>query len=367
MKTSTMAVIRDVDVDHASGLAFDEAMALSLGTTDEFQAMLRLYNYANHCILVGRFQRLEAEVDLNIAREKGAGVNRRPTGGGAILMGEDQLGVAFSVPSLQFASPRLALVEFAGAICGALAKLGIQASLRGKNDIEVRGKKIAGLGLFQSAGGLLLHASLLSSLDVELMLSFLRIPATKLGAHGVSTIAERVTTLEKELGRPIQRTTLERALVQAFETTFELDAKDVQAPRALTEQAEELRKTKYTQQEWLFDGGRATSAEFVADCRSGAGTLTLVVANQGDVIKSALVTGDFLETPPELIQLEELLRWSVIDETVLEQRIAKNAAVAALVDPGDLAVAICGSYRNNGQISEPRRIGSCYIAEERVS
>ena len=48
--------------------------------------------------------------------------------------------------------------------------MGIAASFRGKNDLEVAGRKIAGLGIHRDAsGGLLFHASLLLDLDVALM------------------------------------------------------------------------------------------------------------------------------------------------------------------------------------------------------
>ena len=80
-------------VSDSFGLAADEAMALRVGENLS-SPVLRLYTYRSCSALVGRFQRIENELNLDFCREQKMSVNRRPTGGGAILMGEDQLGVA---------------------------------------------------------------------------------------------------------------------------------------------------------------------------------------------------------------------------------------------------------------------------------
>ena len=58
---------------------------------------LRLYTYRRHGALIGRYQNLAAEVDLETCRRTGTPVSRRPTGGGAIIMGAGQLGVALAL------------------------------------------------------------------------------------------------------------------------------------------------------------------------------------------------------------------------------------------------------------------------------
>ena len=67
------------------GLAADETMALRVGENQSLP-ILRLYTYRSNGALVGRFQRIENELNLNFCETQGISVNRRPTGGGAILM-----------------------------------------------------------------------------------------------------------------------------------------------------------------------------------------------------------------------------------------------------------------------------------------
>ena len=187
------------------GLAADEAVTRRQGT-GESPPTLRLYTYRSHCALVGRFQRVSSEVQLDFCRATGIAVNRRPTGGGAILMGADQLGVALMIPerasARSYARTRELFQRFSGGIVEALAALGVDAEYRRKNDIEVRGRKVAGLGIyFDPAGGLLFHASLLVDLDLPLMLRTLRTPFEKISDKEIATVAERVTTVRRETGR----------------------------------------------------------------------------------------------------------------------------------------------------------------------
>ncbi|HLG29830.1 MAG TPA: hypothetical protein VI387_06420, partial [Candidatus Brocadiales bacterium] len=134
--------------------------------------ILRLYTYKSHCALVGRFQDIEKELNLEECKRRGIAVNRRPTGGGAILMGEDQLGIAIIAPvGTIHESPLLqskALFEtYSKGITFGLRRLGIEVEFRPKNDMLVNNKKIAGIALFiEDNNNLLFHASVLLDMDI---------------------------------------------------------------------------------------------------------------------------------------------------------------------------------------------------------
>lgn len=156
-------------VGAAEGLACDEALMTPYGrggdgAATQTPATLRLYTYRPHCALVGRYQSVEDEVDLERCRELGVEINRRPTGGGAIIMGPGQLGVALTARAPADETPRATLKRYAAAVIAGLAALGVAAGFRSKNDLEVGGRKIAGLGLYlDPLGALLFHASVLVS------------------------------------------------------------------------------------------------------------------------------------------------------------------------------------------------------------
>ena len=134
-------LIAEDGVSAAEGLAADEALMLhhARAAQEPCEASMRLYTYAPHSALVGRYQSLEAEVDLAACRRLGVQVGRRPTGGGAIIMGPGQLGVAIATRAPAGLSPRDLLRRFAGGIITGLAGLGIEATFAGKNDLQVAG------------------------------------------------------------------------------------------------------------------------------------------------------------------------------------------------------------------------------------
>ena len=64
-----MRLITDDGAGAAEGLALDEALMAryARGQPDQ-PPTLRLYTYRSHCALIGRYQNLEAEVDLDARR-----------------------------------------------------------------------------------------------------------------------------------------------------------------------------------------------------------------------------------------------------------------------------------------------------------
>ena len=98
------------------GLAADETMALRVGKNQSLP-ILRLYTYRSNSALVGRFQRIENELNLNFCETQCISVNRRLTGGGAILLGEDQLGAAWMLREWEGCrAPRGLMYHFAATL-----------------------------------------------------------------------------------------------------------------------------------------------------------------------------------------------------------------------------------------------------------
>ncbi|MBT4453149.1 MAG: lipoate--protein ligase family protein, partial [Candidatus Marinimicrobia bacterium] len=202
---NTWRYIENNHVTASAGLAADEVLANRVGAGIS-QPILRLYTY-HPCALVGRFQTMENELNLEYCAQNKIPVNRRPTGGGAIIMGKNQLGVALAIPGKtdeSYASVRQRMAQFSQGIISGLSTLGIEVEFRRKNDLEVNGKKIAGLGLHKTAtGGFLFHASLLVDLDVSYMLDVLRTPFEKISDKEIATVAERTTTVQREYKKPL--------------------------------------------------------------------------------------------------------------------------------------------------------------------
>jgi lipoate---protein ligase len=305
--------IADDGVTASFGLAADEAITRHQGT-GQSPPTLRLYTYRSHCALVGRFQRIASEIQLDYCRAHEIAANRRPTGGGAIIMGADQLGVALMLPeraeARSYDRTRELFQRFSGGIVEALAGLGVVAEYRRKNDVEVRGRKVAGLGIyFDPSGGLLFHASLLVDLDIPLMLRVLRTPFEKISDKEIATVAERVTTLRRETGLPLPvaevRERVRRAYARSLEITLEPGAF---SEEELTE-IEALERDRYATREWLDREPATPDAVGSATVKTPGGLLSAHLTLAGDVIKAVYLTGDFFCDERVIAGLERALRW----------------------------------------------------------
>ncbi len=315
--------IEEDAVSAYKGLAADEYMTEAQTGEKQRQAWLKLYTYADHCALVGRFQHLQAELNLDFCRQAGIAFSRRLTGGGAIIMGSGQLGICLTSHTARFDFNRLRelYMLFSAPIINALRELGVEAGFRSRNDLEVGGKKVAGLGIYVSPTGCLqFHTSLLLDLDVELMLKVLNVPRQKYDdKRMIRSVEQRITTLKRELGRPVpvreMRLLLQKHYAAAFDAAFE--------PQAFgaAEQAriEALSEERYKSDDWISQRSPQPDMNGMGLKKTAAGLLRTYIALKGETIKSVLITGDFFQGLEVFRKVESLLKWSPLERDAIEQ------------------------------------------------
>ncbi|MBI2527425.1 MAG: lipoate--protein ligase family protein [Candidatus Rokubacteria bacterium] len=330
--------IADDGVGAAAGLAADEAVTRRQGS-GESPPTLRLYTYRSHCALVGRFQRLGSELRLDECRRVGVEVNRRPTGGGAIIMGADQLGIAIMTRATagerSYDRTRELFARFSSGLTGALGEVGIAAEYRRKNDVEVGGKKIAGLGIyFDPAGGMLFHASLLVDLDVAFMLSVLRTPFEKISDKEIATVSERMTTVRRELGRQVSTAEVRELVRAAYARALGLELEP--GPFSPEERLEiaALARDRYQTEEWLAREPATPDAMGSATVKTPGGLLTAHLTLAGEVIKAIYFTGDFFTDDTVLAGMERALRWHPVGVEAVTETLEALRRREALALPG---------------------------------
>lgn len=308
--------IQEDGVSASFGLAADEYLMQAAAAGGP--PALRLYTYRSHAALVGRFQHVEAEVRVEECRRRGIAINRRPTGGGAILMGEDQLGVALvaSAHGTQAQRDQAAIFQAcANGLLAGLRRLGIRASFRPKNDLEVGGKKIAGLAMcLDDQDSFLCHASLLVDFDLSLMLAVLNLPAEKIADKAIASFEERLTTVRRERQgggeRPVSvsevRAHIRDGLTEALGEGCEPKSWTAEERAAIRE----LESRKYSTPGWIFQRMPNAQAMGASLLKTSAGLLRVYAALSGEVLKSVMVTGDFFAATGALTSLEARLKWT---------------------------------------------------------
>jgi len=305
-------LIMDDGVSASFGLAADETLAQRVGR-GVGRPTLRLYTYRSSCALVGRFQRIEHEIHLDFCQAHGISINRRPTGGGAIIMGAGQLGVALTIPGQggeSYSRARELMAHFAEGIMRGLESLGVKAEFRRKNDIEVDGRKLVGLGIYRApSNGLLFHASVLVDLDVPLMLRVLNTPFEKISDKEIATVAARVSTVRREIGRDITLDVVREQVAAGYAAAFSVELANGDFTPKERQAIAALEQEKYLAHDWVFQTTDVPDAFGSAEVKTPGGLLDVRVTMAGRMLKAVFIGGDFFVADNAIADLEASLRW----------------------------------------------------------
>lgn len=345
----------------AENMALDEAL-LECRAAGRCPDTVRLLRFRPPAVLVGYHQDVEQEVRLDYVREHGIDVNRRITGGGAIYFDESSIGweVIASKSSLP---PYKGMGELFEIMCRgivrALGLLGIKASFRPKNDVEVGGRKISGTGGTERGDAVLFQGTLLVDFDVETMVKALRIPAVKLKDKELRSVRERVTCIKWELGYVPSYEEIKEAIRRGFEEAFGVELVDGR----LTPCEEEAFRSKlpyFRSDAWVYLDRRASGpALLAAVTKKPGGLIRVAVALDTDynVIKSLIITGDFFVSPKRAIpDLEARLKFTPATEEsvrrVVYEFFEENEVDMPGITPDDIVEVIMEAVRKAGYARE---------------
>lgn len=323
---------------------------------------LRFLQFKPPAVLVGYHQSVENEARIEFCEEEGIDVNRRLTGGGAIFFDETSIGWEViaskrdlnTYPSL-FNQPGI-FREMCRAPILALRRMGVKAGFRPKNDIEVDGRKISGTGGTERGDAFLFQGTLLVDFDVETMLHALKIPVMKLKDKEVESFRERVTCLNRELGYTPPIKAVKRGLAEGFEEALGVSLIEeglTQGEKRLLDQ----RTGFYTSPDWLFldrqpEKGAAV-VQSISKTPGGLVKVSLILDGTADIIRSALITGDFFVFPSRgILDLEARLKDAPCEEDEIQSIIhgffkEKNAWIPG-VTPGELSELVLEAVRKKG-------------------
>ncbi|ALV62485.1 Lipoate-protein ligase A [Thermococcus sp. 2319x1] len=233
-------------------MAIDEAI-MQARIEGKVEDTVRLYVFKPSSITIGRFQSIEHDVNLDKCRELSIPVVRRITGGGSVF--HDQYGeITYSVIIGEDFHESLKNIErsyrfLASPLVKALDELGISGGFSGLNDILANGKKISGSAQTRRKGIILQHGTFMYATRLEVLASVLKVSRKKLQDKGVSSIWERVTTLERE-GIRLSRDEVYELLRSKFFEEFPLEEGELTDYEL--ELAEKLVEERYGNEKWNF-------------------------------------------------------------------------------------------------------------------
>ncbi|MBI4797905.1 MAG: DUF116 domain-containing protein [Desulfarculus sp.] len=351
----------------AENMALDEVLTrrAGLGTSPP---TLRFLRFKPDAALLGYHQEAARELRLDYCAQEGIEVNRRLTGGGALLFQTSALGWELIAPL--GAAPfqggfEVALTRICEAAARGCSRLGLEARFRPRNDIEVDGRKISGTGGMVLEGGALFQGTVLVKNEIGRFLRALRVPVEKLKKREIESLMQRLAFVEDLLGGELDLAELKAALVAEFTESLGLTL----TPGELSpEERDDLaaRLPYYRSPEWLHlrrpREDRPSWLQSITQTAYGTLRVHLWLDSRGNRVQKALLTGDFFSRPQRLVMdleaalLGQKAQPEILWRAVLDFLQAQDGGLEGIT-PGEVAQAVASAAAR-------RALGQSFAQEE---
>ena len=231
-------------------MALDQVLAEEVGEGRR-KPTLRIWEWNEPAVVIGSFQSVKNEVDLENAAKYGFQVVRRISGGGAMFMEAGSV-ITYSiyaptdlVQGMSFADSYAFLDEW---VITALKSLGIEAFYQPLNDITSPTGKIGGAAQKRLGTGAVLHHVTMSyDMDGDKMVEVLRIGREKMSDKGTKSANKRVDPLRSQTG--LSRAEIIERMKETFATLY--GAKPGEITEEEYAKAGDLVANKFGTEDWI--------------------------------------------------------------------------------------------------------------------
>lgn len=281
-----MYYLESQSTDPGWNLAVEEYLADNL---KKGESCLFLWQNDN-TIVVGKNQNTVAQINETFVREKGIRVRRRLSGGGAVY--HDLGNLCFTWITDAGEEKRIDFSAFCTPVMAAMAALGVEAELSGRNDIVARGRKLSGNAQYFHRGKVVHHGTILIESDLTVLSRSLRVDKTKIRDKGIDSVASRVANLRELAPERITVSGFRQALKARVFENIPME------PLALTEEALEqirsLQRERYDTWQWNYGRSPAYSRR---ECGRipGCGTVEVYTDIDQGRIQKIRILGDYFE------------------------------------------------------------------------
>lgn len=283
-EVSAMLYVETKSTDPYYNLALEQYLFDTVGQTEE---LFFLWQNDN-TIVVGKHQNTVEEINAEFVREHGIRVVRRLSGGGAVYHDLGNLNFTFIADAGDASTLDLHL--FCQPVAKALAELGVEAEVTGRNDITIDGKKFSGNAQYMKRGRVMHHGTIMFDSNLEVVSQALKVSADKIESKGIKSVRSRVTNVRPCLKRDVGLEEFRAVLVRSI---FGTDAPRRWAPTAEDEKAiRSLRDSQYATWEWNYGESPRYTARKERRVE-GVGKLECYLQVEEGVLEGLEIYGDF--------------------------------------------------------------------------
>lgn len=246
-------------------------------------------------VVIGRSQNPWVECKIDKMEADDVFLARRQSGGGAVF---HDLGNT----NFTFLSPKDSYDQEANftIIINALKKLGIDAELSGRNDMQVGERKISGNAFKHAADRSFHHGTLLVNANMQKLGDYLNPHPLKLKAKGIKSVRARVANLV-EFNEDINHENLSDAIIEAFCEYYGETAPVEELDEASLAKQPTLNKYYEQMADWDWRFGKTPEFSHHIETRFDWGIIDMHLDVKQAIITEVVIFSDALNV--ELIDL----------------------------------------------------------------
>ncbi len=297
--------------DPRLNLALEEYIVRNFSAENDY-----LLFYINEpSIIIGKNQITIEEVNQEYIDGNKIHVVRRVSGGGAVY--HDFGNLNFSFITNHDITKMHNFKKFTEPVISVLNKLGLDAELKGRNDILVGDKKISGTAQFSTGKRMISHGTLLFNTDLGEVVNALNVKPSKLESKGHKSVRSRVANISDFIEEPMSIEEFRALLLKGLYS--ETDAfKTHHLTAEEWEGVHQLKKEKYDSWNWNY--GRAPKFNIQREKRFTAGELDARIFVEKGLIQEVHIYGDFFGRDA-VSEIEQLLLNIPYDKTSITEAL----------------------------------------------
>ncbi|WP_430534129.1 lipoate--protein ligase [Listeria rocourtiae] len=269
-------------------------------------------------IIIGRNQNTIEEINTEYVAENNIKVVRRLSGGGAVYHDEGNLNFSFITNDDGDSFHNFA--KFTEPIVVALKKQGVNAELKGRNDLLIDGFKVSGNAQFATKGKMFSHGTLMLDLNLDDVVASLKVRKDKIESKGIKSVRSRVANISEFMENKMTTEEFrDLLLLDIFDVESVADVKEYVLTEADWEKIRAISAKRYNNWDWNY--GKSPKFNLERTKRFPVGGIDVRLDVVKSIIADVKIFGDFFGVG-DVTEIESKLRGVNYERSAIEKALS---------------------------------------------